>query len=348
VADVYDTHEGSNHHSSQKTGTVKRNQGVPTPTSAIHAAGKLDDVPVDRIRPNPDNPRLTFRQGELEELQESIRRYGVKVPIAVFKRGSDFVLIDGERRWRCASKLNLKTIPALVQDEPDPLQNLLLMFNIHALREQWDLLTIALKLPKIIGLLASELGSQPTESELSEYTGLARGVIRRCRLLVDLPQKYQDLLLAELKKPKSKQEVGEDFFIEMEKSLKTVSRKMPGIVRNLNNARDALLAKYRSKVIKSNIEFRKVSKIARADAVGGDRVASEKAIKKLLVEPRYSINQAWLDTVSDAYAERDIVTRIDGLLSKLNEVTAADIDDEVRDKLEELAQRVKAILGEDA
>src|SRR5262245_9884101 len=102
-----------------------------------HQTGTLADIPVGRILPNPENPRVNFRQGELEELQESIRQYGIQVPIAVFKRGGNYVLIDGERRWRCASKLNLRTIPALIQREPGALENLLLMFNIHALREQW-------------------------------------------------------------------------------------------------------------------------------------------------------------------------------------------------------------------
>ena len=106
-----------------------------------HDMGRLADIPVAKVSPNPENPRLNFRQGELEELQESIRQFGVQVPIAVFREERNYVLIDGERRWRCASKLNLKTIPALVQVEPDQLQNLLLMFNIHALREQWDLLS---------------------------------------------------------------------------------------------------------------------------------------------------------------------------------------------------------------
>jgi ParB family transcriptional regulator, chromosome partitioning protein len=133
---------------------------------------RLDQVRVDRVRPNPDNPRLTFRQGELDELQESIRVYGVQVPIAVYKDGDHYVLIDGERRWRCASKLNKETIPALIQDKPSPLQNLLLMFNIHSLREQWDLLTVSLKLPQVIGLLKKERKKEPTEAELSSATGL--------------------------------------------------------------------------------------------------------------------------------------------------------------------------------
>jgi ParB/RepB/Spo0J family partition protein len=190
------------------------------PHDEHHRTGKLMELEVNSIQPNPENPRLRFRQGELDSLRASIRRHGVQVPISVFKRGSGYILIDGERRWRCASKLNLMTIPALVQSEPSPLQNLLLMFNIHALREQWDFLTIALKLPTVVKLLQERDGREPTEADLAEHTSLPRGTIRKCRLLMRLPKKYKDVILDELKKPKAKQEVGEEFFIEMEKALK--------------------------------------------------------------------------------------------------------------------------------
>lgn len=314
---------------------------------ATRTSARLADIPVGKIRPNPDNPRMTFRQGELEVLQESIRQFGVQVPIAVFKRASEYVLIDGERRWRCASKLNLKTIPALVQREPKPLENLLLMFNIHALREQWDLLTIALKLPTIVSLLKQELGHLPTEGELSAKTGLARSVIRRCRLLMDLPEKYHVLLLNEIKKPKSKQTLSEDLFIEMERSLKTVARAMPEVVPDIDTARRALLKKYQEKVIDNIVDFRKVAKIARATSVGIADEAARTAILRILTEPGYSIQSAWDDTASDAYAERDIVSRIDNLLRKLADISAGSIDEDVREKLEELVVRAKALLEAD-
>lgn len=313
-------------------------------SSAGPDRGQLADIPVGLIHTNPDNPRLKFRPGELEELQESIRRYGVQVPIAVFKRGTEYVLIDGERRWRCASKLNFKTIPALVRTEPEPLQNLLLMFNIHMLREQWDLLTIALKLPRIIELYQKKFKASPTEADLALHTGLKRGVIRKCRMLANLPDKYKDLLLSELDKPKGRQQVGEEFFVEMEKALVTVARNHSGVVDDLDAARDALLKKYQAGVIDSNIEFRKLSKIARASAVGADTESAKAAIQRVLTDANYSIKDAFRETVSEAYAERDVVSRIDALLGKLDEVRPEDIDDDVKEKLQELVARATAIL----
>src|ERR1700730_11601540 len=88
----------------------------------------VKDISPDKIRRNPDNPRLFFRAEEMDTLMASIRRYGIQVPITVYEDDDQYVLIDGERRWRCATKLNLRRIPALVQPKPTPFQNLLLMF----------------------------------------------------------------------------------------------------------------------------------------------------------------------------------------------------------------------------
>jgi len=205
----------------------------------------LKNIQPDRVTRNPDNPRIFFRPEELETLLGSIRTYGIQVPLTVYQEGKQFVLIDGERRWRCALKLNLRTVPALVQPKPTPLQNLLLMFNIHALREQWDYFTIANKLPAVIELFESERGYSPNEVELSNATGLTRGQIRRCRLVLALPEKYKDMLRQELLLPKRLQQLTEDFFLEMERSLKTVSARLPDAVPDLDQARDALIEKFR-------------------------------------------------------------------------------------------------------
>lgn len=317
--------------------------------SKVHdQAAELADIPIDRVSPNEDNPRLTFRPGELDELQESIRQYGIQVPVAVYRKGRDsYILIDGERRWRCALKLNLATIPAIIRDQPGPLENLLLMFNIHALREQWDLLTIALKLPKLINLLEEELGKEPTEAQIAARAGLNRSLIRRCRLLTNLPKKYQSMLLEELKKPKPKQTISEDFFIEMEKALITVERAMPDVIPDKNKARDALLTKYKNKVIPNLVDLRKVGKIARASkTVGTDEGTAKKALKKLIEDPKYSIENAW-SSVSEAYVERDILSRIEHLLTRLGEFKEVEIDDDVREKLQELVNAAQAILEAD-
>lgn len=313
------------------------------PIDAAHS--KLQEIPVQSVDRNPENPRIVFRPTELEDLLESIRRYGVQVPVSVYREGDRYVLIDGERRWRCSLKLNKSTIPALVQEKPDPLTNLLLMFNIHALREQWDLLTIALKLPRIIQLLTEQLGRAPNERELAAETGQPRAVIRRSKLLMELPDHYKQQILLELNKPKRQQRLTEDFFIEMERSLKTVDRAMPGIIEHKDKVRDVLIGKYTAGVISNITHFRNLSKIARAERVEADRGAARSALKKVFERNKYSIQSAYEDSVSGAYSARDIASRVGALIEQLRAMPSRDLEPEIRKPLERLHALLSKILG---
>lgn len=307
-------------------------------------AAKLEQIGTDLIDRNPENPRLVFRPGELEDLLESIRVHGVQVPISVYKQGRRYVLIDGERRWRCSLKLNKATIPALVQPKPDALENLLLMFNIHSLREQWDLLTIALKLPRVIKLLTQKIGKEPTERDVSEQTGLNRSIIRRSKLLMELPREYKDQILDELNKPKAQQKITEDLFIEMERALKTVERAMPNVISNKDVVRRVLLKKYKKGIINNRVHFRDMAKIARAENVGYDTGAAAKELHRLFTDNDYSIEQAFQNSVGEAYKERDVGSRVSTLLNLLEEMEPDELDDDLKEKLSKLFERLKDIL----
>jgi ParB/RepB/Spo0J family partition protein len=280
----------------------------------------------------------------MEELLESIRRYGVQVPVSVYKEGRKYVLIDGERRWYCCQKLGKETIPALVQKKPTQLTNLLLMFNIHALREQWDLLTIAMKIPRVVSLLESDLKRKPTEREIADHTGLKRSVIRRSRLLSDLPKQYQEDMLDELKKPKAEQRLTEDFFIEMERALTTVERALPDVIENRDRVRRVLISKYQSGVIENRVHFRNVAKIARAERVSVSARAAKHALRKLFTANDYSIDEAFRESVSEAYSERDIQTNARGLISQLDSLSAASMNKPLRETLERLYRRLREVL----
>ncbi|MHB8177656.1 MAG: ParB/RepB/Spo0J family partition protein [Vulcanimicrobiaceae bacterium] len=79
----------------------------------------LREIAVSLITPNPFQPRKTFEQQALDELQRSIAEYGVLVPIIVRARGDRFELVAGERRWRACAALQKATIPALVRQSDD-------------------------------------------------------------------------------------------------------------------------------------------------------------------------------------------------------------------------------------
>jgi ParB family chromosome partitioning protein len=74
------------------------------------------ELPVDRIVPNPEQPRRHFDAAQLERLASSILRHGVLQPVVVRRAGDRYELIVGERRWRASRAAGLETIPAVVAD----------------------------------------------------------------------------------------------------------------------------------------------------------------------------------------------------------------------------------------
>src|SRR5688572_14951332 len=83
------------------------------------SSGGLLELELQRIRPNPEQPRLAIDDTALEALAASIRQHGVLQPIVVSQADLDdtlYLLIAGERRWRAAQRAGLRTIPALVKE----------------------------------------------------------------------------------------------------------------------------------------------------------------------------------------------------------------------------------------
>ena len=78
--------------------------------------GLYAKLPVDRIDPNPEQPRRRFDPGELESLASSIMQHGVLQPVVVRRVDDRFELIVGERRWRASRAAGLSTIPAVVAE----------------------------------------------------------------------------------------------------------------------------------------------------------------------------------------------------------------------------------------
>lgn len=81
--------------------------------------GNLETISLNRIRPNPNQPRKSFSAEALEMLTESIRSVGVLQPIVVRRDGFEYLLVAGERRWRAAQEAGLLEIPALIRETDD-------------------------------------------------------------------------------------------------------------------------------------------------------------------------------------------------------------------------------------
>jgi ParB family chromosome partitioning protein len=307
----------------------------------------LQSVDPDEIRPNPDNPRLVFREAEMTQLMDSIREVGIKVPISLYADGSHYVLIDGERRWRCAKRLNLKDVPSIIQPKPTRLENLLMMFNIHNVRLDWDLMPMALKLAEVRAMLEKS-GKANDVKALSAITGVPASTVKRAFDLLDLPAKYQRMLIKEAGKPRKEQKIKPDLFIEIYKSLHAIERYTPEVFDSVQKPEyvEAMVDKYMSGVVDNVVGYRELTKIARAERAGVDRSHAIPTIIRLVQKKSYGIKDAYHDTVQSAYEQRDLASKLSSINEKLASLkSAAGLSREVVSALRALKSHVERLLS---
>lgn len=300
------------------------------------------------IRRNPDNPRLIFRQDELETLEESIASQGILVPLTVYKDGSTYRLLDGERRWRCAQKLGLRKVPVIVQPKPEKLQNIMMMFAIHNARRDWDPLPTAIKLQQLEKIFTHQQRRKPTEQELAELASLKRGEVRRLKKLLALPIKYRKLLLEELEKPKAEQELTADHILEATKGAEALRKRKLISPSGEDRLREVILKKYKSKVINNTVAPRKLVRIAQAverKDVPAD--SAKRVIYRLIEDPAYSIDDAYEKVARTAEIEHKSEQIVDRLISSLEEYVGRkrDLPPRLRTRLEALEKTIRKLLG---
>ena len=146
-----------------------------------------NEVAVDRLEPNPYQPRSALDPARLSELAASIRQAGVVQPILVRPRGEHFQIIAGERRWRAAQEAGLSTVPVTVRDVPDEkLLELALVENIQ--RQELTPLEEAHAFQK----LQSEF--HLTQEEIARRVGRERSTVANTLRLLRLPRELRELV----------------------------------------------------------------------------------------------------------------------------------------------------------
>ena len=150
-------------------------------------AGGLQEIDIERISPNPRQPRQRMDPVALEELASSIRQYGLLEPLLVARAEAGYTLIAGERRWRAARMAGLSSVPALVKDASvESTLELALVENL----QRTDL--TPLEEANAYRLLVDEFGL--TQEQVAGRVGRSRvSVTNRLRLL-SLPPRARELL----------------------------------------------------------------------------------------------------------------------------------------------------------
>jgi ParB family chromosome partitioning protein len=152
----------------------------PSPGGAL-------EVPLDRLEPNPYQPRTHLRPEALASLAASIRQSGMVQPILVRPAGERYQIIAGERRWRAARQAGLLAVPVAVRDVPDEeLLELALVENIQ--REELS----ALEEAHAYQRLQEEFAL--TQEQVARKVGRERSTVANTLRLLKLPRELRELL----------------------------------------------------------------------------------------------------------------------------------------------------------
>lgn len=148
------------------------------------------EIDIDLIIPNAEQPRTRFPETALDELAQSIKVNGVVQPILVRKKGGNYELVAGERRWRASQRAGLTKIPAVVKDvSDDKILELALVENIQ--RQELNAIEEARAYKKLIEMIGL------TQEMVATRVGKDRTFITNYLRLLKLPDDIQDLVSEE-------------------------------------------------------------------------------------------------------------------------------------------------------
>ena len=229
-----------------KTNALGRGLDALISTDSVSTQGSstINEVPLQQIEANPNQPRREFDPVALEELANSIRQLGIVQPITLRQVDHDrFQIIAGERRWRASQLAGLTTIPAYIRTIKDEnVMEMALVENIQ--REDLNAIEIALAYEHLLEKTSM------TQEKVAERVGKSRPAIANYLRLLKLPAQVQMALqkkeidmgharaLLSLDSPSLQLKV----FREIQKNDYTV-RRVEEVCKQLKNGEDVQSAK---------------------------------------------------------------------------------------------------------
>lgn len=169
------------------------NQERPTTDSKDRrtvSAVNENEVDIDLIVANPDQPRTNFKKEDLEELSESIKKNGLLQPILVRDMGGTYQIIAGERRWQACKLIGMKKVPVRIKEADDD-ETIILALIENIQRSDLNPIEEAYGYRRMM-----ERGKM-TQSEVAQAVSKGRTTITNALRLLELPEDAQQLLYEE-------------------------------------------------------------------------------------------------------------------------------------------------------
>lgn len=163
---------------------------IPTEVdTSLFEADKLrvELLPLDKLEPNPEQPRSRFDADEIASLSESIKRHGVLQPLLVTPHKKTYLIIAGERRWRAAKLAGLAEVPAIVRSSKE-LERLEIGLIENVQRVDLSPIEQALSIAKLHDQFKLSIDS------IAERIGKASSTVHNLVRLLQLPEDARQAL----------------------------------------------------------------------------------------------------------------------------------------------------------
>lgn len=154
-----------------------------------YEGARIEQIEIDKIVPNPFQPRKTFEPTALKELSDSIKEHGVIQPLVVIKSGSMYELVVGERRFRASQLAGMTLVPAIIKEEMIDQTKLEVALIENIQRQELNPIEEALAYDKLMKMFSL------TQEEVAKKVGKSRPAVANTVRLLNLPAEVQRLVI---------------------------------------------------------------------------------------------------------------------------------------------------------
>lgn len=252
----------------------------------------IEIIKLSQIHADPDQPRQEFDVVELKRLEKSITQQGILSPLAIERIGdNEYLLVDGERRYRCAIALKLDNVPAIIYDEMDEKQRIMTRFHLQEQHAGWS----AFDKARAIGALQTSMDL--TVKEIADLLGMVKKTVEDYLLLLSLTKRTLDTA--------TKAKIPFSFLREIAHTIKFV-----GDVEKRKRLEEDLFEKIQKGVILRSAEIIKIRTALKDGGV--------KTLNKFLKSPKMTAKQL-LDHVglNDRLEHRRIINYASYLVNSM-------------------------------
>ncbi len=238
---------------------------------------KESELPIGQVHADPHQPRQEFDPEKMAILLESVAAKGILVPLVVMKNAQGYVIVDGERRYRVASKLGMETVPVRIIEKLDDTQLMITRFNIHEHQHSWTVYEKALAIAE----LKSKL--HITDIEMAHALGVSQSSVSAHVALVGLSK--NSFALA------SQNRISQDWMVKI--------AKMAGKIED-RNKREKFQEKLIKKIISQEIDKKsKLLGVSRSFDLDSEKtikaICADKSIKSLIAMKGAEESHRWVN-----------------------------------------------------